>query len=171
MLWSCIYKFSKLCSMYEGVSRSFQTELKTKCTLTTIKTHWEITQWVMAAKPTGLTHRIVIQLHLVAESCVILQFLHQVANLETFGWTLIFVVLNMSEFAFLAWLWAYHKAFLHLLLSWAKCEWLDVIGINDNLHCFLKVLLYLYNINVAFSSCICCMFPFYSRQIMVHTET
>jgi len=31
----------------------------------------EATQWVMAAKFTRLTHKIVVQLHLVAESCTI----------------------------------------------------------------------------------------------------
>jgi hypothetical protein len=57
--------------MYEAVSKSFRTESITKYTLTTINTCWEATQRVMAAKLTGLTHRIVIQLHLVAESCII----------------------------------------------------------------------------------------------------
>jgi hypothetical protein len=56
---------------YEGVSKSFQTESITKYTLTTINTRWEATQRVMAAKPTRLTHKIVIQLHLVAVSCFI----------------------------------------------------------------------------------------------------
>jgi hypothetical protein len=36
---------------------------------TTVNTRWEATQRVMAAKLTGLTHKIGIQLHLVAESC------------------------------------------------------------------------------------------------------
>jgi hypothetical protein len=56
---------------YEGVSKSFRTESITKCTLTTINTRWEETQRVMAAKLTRLTHKIVIQLHLVAERCTI----------------------------------------------------------------------------------------------------
>jgi hypothetical protein len=42
-----------------------------KYVLTTITTHWEATQRVMAAKLTRLTHKIVIQLHLVVESCTI----------------------------------------------------------------------------------------------------
>jgi hypothetical protein len=37
----------------------------------TINTCWEATQRVMAAKLTRLTHKIAIQLHLVAESCTI----------------------------------------------------------------------------------------------------
>jgi hypothetical protein len=55
---------------YEGVSKSFRTESITKWT-TTINTHWEATQRVMAAKLTRLTHKIAIQLHLVAESSTI----------------------------------------------------------------------------------------------------
>jgi hypothetical protein len=58
---------------YEGVSKSSQTELITKSTTTTTTTNtrWEATQRVMAAKLTRLTHNIAIQLHLVAESCII----------------------------------------------------------------------------------------------------
>jgi hypothetical protein len=36
-----------------------------------INTYWEATQGIIAAKVTRLTHRIAIQLHLVAESCTI----------------------------------------------------------------------------------------------------
>jgi hypothetical protein len=39
--------------------------------LTTINTRWEATQSVMAAKLTRLTHKVAIQLQLVAESCTI----------------------------------------------------------------------------------------------------
>jgi hypothetical protein len=53
--------------MCEGVSKSFWTESIMK--YTTINTHWETTQRVMVAKLTKLTHKIEIQLHLVAESC------------------------------------------------------------------------------------------------------
>jgi hypothetical protein len=56
---------------YEGVSKSFRTESITKYTLTTINTRWEATQRVMAVKLIRLTHRIAIQLRLVAESCTI----------------------------------------------------------------------------------------------------
>jgi hypothetical protein len=38
---------------------------------TIINTRWKVTQRVMAAKLTRLTHKIAIQLHLVAESCTI----------------------------------------------------------------------------------------------------
>jgi hypothetical protein len=38
---------------------------------TTINTCWEVTQRVMATKLTRLTHKIAIQLQLVAESCTI----------------------------------------------------------------------------------------------------
>jgi hypothetical protein len=54
---------------YEGVSKSCRTESITKWT--TINTRWEATQRVMAAKLTRLTHKIAIQLHLVAESSTI----------------------------------------------------------------------------------------------------
>jgi hypothetical protein len=57
--------------LYEGVSKSFRTESTMKYTLTTINTRWEATQRVMAAKLTRLTHKIAIQLHLVAKSCII----------------------------------------------------------------------------------------------------
>jgi hypothetical protein len=57
---------------YEGVSKSFRTELSiTKYTLTFGITHWEATRRVMAAKLTRPTHKIVIQLRLVAQSCTI----------------------------------------------------------------------------------------------------
>jgi len=39
--------------------------------LTAINTRWETTQRVMAAKLTRLTHKIAIQIHLVAENCII----------------------------------------------------------------------------------------------------
>jgi len=39
--------------------------------MTTINTNWEATQRVMAAKLTRLTHKITIQLNLVAESCTL----------------------------------------------------------------------------------------------------
>jgi hypothetical protein len=56
---------------YEGVSKSFRTKLITKYMLTTINTCWEATQMVVVAKLTRLTHKIAIQLCLVAESCTI----------------------------------------------------------------------------------------------------
>jgi hypothetical protein len=43
----------------------------TKYMLTTTNTCWEAIQKVTAAKLTRLTHKIAIQLHLVAESCTI----------------------------------------------------------------------------------------------------
>jgi hypothetical protein len=54
---------------YEDVSKSFRTEPITKPT--TINNRWEATQRVMVAKLTRLTHKIAIQLHLVAESWTI----------------------------------------------------------------------------------------------------
>jgi hypothetical protein len=43
----------------------------------------------MAAKLTRLTHKIAIQLHLVAE-LYHLEFLFQAASLDTFGYTLVY---------------------------------------------------------------------------------
>jgi hypothetical protein len=55
--------------LYESVSRSFRTESVTKYTLTFGITRWEAIQRVVVAKLTTLTHKIAIQLHLVAEIC------------------------------------------------------------------------------------------------------
>jgi hypothetical protein len=55
--------YTRVCPKVSGL-------LITKYKLTTINT-WEATQRVMAAKLTRLTHKIAIQLHLVAESCTI----------------------------------------------------------------------------------------------------
>jgi len=60
--------------VYKGTSKSFWTELITKYTLTTINNCWEATQRVIVANLTRLTHKIVIQLHLVAESCTIFSY-------------------------------------------------------------------------------------------------
>jgi hypothetical protein len=68
---SWIYEYTHI---YEDVSKSFRTVLMTKYTLTFGITHWEATQRVMAAKLTTLTHKIAIQLHLVAESSTICSF-------------------------------------------------------------------------------------------------
>jgi hypothetical protein len=54
--------------VYEGVSKSFRTESRKKYKLTFGITRWEATQSIMAAELTRLTHKIAIQLHLVAES-------------------------------------------------------------------------------------------------------
>jgi hypothetical protein len=56
---------------YVGVSKSFRTESVKKYTLTFGISRREATQRVMAAKLTRLTHKIAIQLHLVAENCTI----------------------------------------------------------------------------------------------------
>jgi hypothetical protein len=54
-------------AFYEGVSKSFRNESMKKYTLTTINTRRGATQRDMAAKLTRLTHKIAIQLYLVAE--------------------------------------------------------------------------------------------------------
>jgi hypothetical protein len=60
--------FMFLYGIYDGVSKSFRTELITK---STTNTRQEATRRVMATKLTRLTHKTAIQLHLVAESCTI----------------------------------------------------------------------------------------------------
>jgi hypothetical protein len=57
--------------MYESASKSFRTQSISKYTPTFGTSRWEAIQRVMAAKLTRLTHKIAIQLHLVAESCII----------------------------------------------------------------------------------------------------
>jgi hypothetical protein len=56
---------------YERVSKSFRTESITKYMLTKINIGSKAAQRVMAAKLIRLTHKIAIQLHLVAKSCTI----------------------------------------------------------------------------------------------------
>jgi len=56
---------------YEAVYKIFRTELIKNYTLTTINRRWEATQRVTAAKLTRLTHKISIQLHIVARSYTI----------------------------------------------------------------------------------------------------
>jgi len=57
--------------MYEGVSKSFRTESIKKYVLIFVITRGEATQRVMSTKLTVLTHKIAIQLNLVADSCII----------------------------------------------------------------------------------------------------
>jgi hypothetical protein len=84
-----------------SVSKSFRTELITKWTIT-INTHWEGTQRVIAAKLSRLTHKIAIQLHLMAELWH-LQFSLQAASPETFGYTLVFQSGHFTLFCCLVW--------------------------------------------------------------------
>jgi hypothetical protein len=65
------YKFDMGISSYKGVSKSFRTESITKYMLTTINTRSEATQRIMVAKLTRVTHKMAIQLHLMAQSCTI----------------------------------------------------------------------------------------------------
>jgi hypothetical protein len=58
-------------SLYESVTKSFRTESVTKYTLTFRITRTEATQRAMAEKLTRMTHKIAIQLHLVAEGSTI----------------------------------------------------------------------------------------------------
>jgi len=63
----CVFVFRR----YEGGSKSFQTESATEYMLISGTAHWKATQRVMVAKLTTLTQKIVIQMHLVAQSCTI----------------------------------------------------------------------------------------------------
>jgi hypothetical protein len=88
------HKLAKCLIMYEVVSKSFRTESITKQT-TTINTCWEATQRIMTAKLTRLTHKIAIQLQLVAENCTICS-----SSLETYGYIL--VLWNLFKFVLLS---------------------------------------------------------------------
>jgi hypothetical protein len=57
--------------MLDKETREYLTKSITKYMFTTINTHWEATQRVVAAKFTRLTHKIAIQLHIFAENCTI----------------------------------------------------------------------------------------------------
>jgi hypothetical protein len=69
----------------EGVSRSFRTE---SITINNNKHSLKTKQRIMAAKLTRTTHKISIQLHLVAE-LYHLHFSLQAASPETFGYTFV----------------------------------------------------------------------------------
>jgi hypothetical protein len=85
-VWGCIQKFPDW--------------VVTKYTLTTTNSRWEATQRVMAAKLTRLSHKIAIQLHLVAESCTICSSRSvQAASPETFGYTLVYSTLAVQSYA------------------------------------------------------------------------
>jgi hypothetical protein len=74
---------------YEGVSKSFRTESITKYTPTTINTHWEATQRVMAAKLTRLTHKISDTTAPSGRKLYHLEFSFQAVSPETFGYVLV----------------------------------------------------------------------------------
>jgi hypothetical protein len=88
--WRVIVNIVMISLDYEDVTKSFRTESIMKYMLTTTNTRSEATRSVMAAKLTKLTHKIAIQLHLVAESMYHLQFSLQAANPETFGYVLVY---------------------------------------------------------------------------------
>jgi hypothetical protein len=78
-----------------GCIQKFPDWVITKYTLTTINTRWETTQRVMAAKLTRLTHKIAMQLHLVAESFTIC---------NSRSWRPVRKLLNTPSYTFLVWL-------------------------------------------------------------------
>jgi hypothetical protein len=82
---------------YKGISKSFRTDSITKYTRTIINTRWEAKQRVMSAKLTRLTHKIAIQLHVVAESCTICSSRPQATSPETFGYTLVYIHLSAEQ--------------------------------------------------------------------------
>jgi hypothetical protein len=63
--------FVSTCFEYARIIQKFPDWVITKYTLTSINTRWEVTQRVMEAKLTKVTHKIAIQLHLVVQSCTI----------------------------------------------------------------------------------------------------
>jgi hypothetical protein len=72
---------------YAGVSKSFWPEYDNE--IATINTRSEATQRFIAAKFTILSHKIAIQLHLVAESCTICNSRPHAASPKTFGYTFV----------------------------------------------------------------------------------
>jgi hypothetical protein len=70
ILFHEMYYTIKYTYTYKGVSKSFWTESIKKYMLTTINTQ-EAAQRVMVAKLTRLIHKMVIQLHFMADSCTI----------------------------------------------------------------------------------------------------
>jgi hypothetical protein len=74
LMWLIKLLLSMIRAIYEGVSKSFRTESITKYTLTTINNCWEAKQRIMAAKHSRLTHKIALQLHLMAECSAIYSF-------------------------------------------------------------------------------------------------
>jgi hypothetical protein len=92
-------------SVYEGVSKSFRTESITKYMLTSINTRWEATQRLVAAKLTKLSHKIALQLHLVAKryticsgrSVKLTTHLHLVPRL--IAWSCV----SASPYVYMAW--------------------------------------------------------------------
>jgi hypothetical protein len=72
MMTSVAYQFSSFPFCFIRVCiQKFPDCVVMKYKLTSTNTHWEATKRVMAAKLTRLTHKIAIQLHLVAERCII----------------------------------------------------------------------------------------------------
>jgi hypothetical protein len=63
--------YGKASSDIQGCIQKFSDWVVTKSTTITTNTRWEATQRVMVAKLIRLSHKIAIQLHLVAESCTI----------------------------------------------------------------------------------------------------
>jgi hypothetical protein len=78
-----------MCLKVSGLSQSI-----TNYTLTTINTGG-VTLRFMAAKLTRLTHKIAIQLRLVAESCIICSSRSKAASPESFGYTLLYACLPL----------------------------------------------------------------------------
>jgi hypothetical protein len=65
-------RWCSIFQQYEGISKSFRTKPITKQKkTTTVNTGWEATLSITAAKLARLTHKIAIQLHLLAQSCTI----------------------------------------------------------------------------------------------------
>jgi hypothetical protein len=79
----CIYVCKRVYPKVSGLSHNEINNNK--------NTRWEATQRVMAAKLTRLTHKIAIQLHLVAESCTICSSRSRWQVRKLFGYTAICV--------------------------------------------------------------------------------
>jgi hypothetical protein len=86
----CPTMFMNISERYEirRCIQKFPDWVITKYMLTTINSHWETTQRVKTAKLTRLTHKIAVQLHLVAESCTICSSHSRWLVWKLFLWTL-----------------------------------------------------------------------------------
>jgi hypothetical protein len=100
--------------------------------------HWEATQRVMVAKVTRLTHKIAIQLQLVAESCTIWSFcsrqpiwklLNTLSYYRTFITDLVTIITYYKNCGDLGFPWKYFCYFSLVLLLF-KFDW-QAISTND----------------------------------------
>jgi hypothetical protein len=115
-----------------------------------ISSRWEATQRVMAAKFTGVTHKIAIQLHLVAESCTICssrsrrpvrKLLDTPSYMSTVAWGKLPIV-KQQQFISDPYNPDFGTCYLSCCKSWLNWKWCnsvqDVGGIDPSLLCIYR---------------------------------